>query len=153
MTVACKRRSSVNSGAWLRTFDDVTAVEKLHCKRNKWKKSKGKISYYCKWICTSPKHLIYWCLRCLKIVYIHNCWNIFFVPKPLWNSDKQKLSNFRMDFFYRCVISPFAIKLFLLPFSFHCSPQNSGFSDCCTSTKLRCSRSSAFYRVSIMTGE
>jgi len=26
--VACKRRSSVNSGAWLRRFDDVTGVEK-----------------------------------------------------------------------------------------------------------------------------
>jgi len=24
----CKRRSSVNSGAWLRRFDDVTGVEK-----------------------------------------------------------------------------------------------------------------------------
>jgi len=26
--VACKRWSSVNSGAWLRRFDDVTGVEK-----------------------------------------------------------------------------------------------------------------------------
>jgi len=26
--VACKRRSSVNSGAWLRRIDDVTGVEK-----------------------------------------------------------------------------------------------------------------------------
>jgi len=26
--VPCKRRSSVNSGAWLWRFDDVTAVEK-----------------------------------------------------------------------------------------------------------------------------
>jgi len=26
--VACKRRSSVNSGAWLRRFDDVNGVEK-----------------------------------------------------------------------------------------------------------------------------
>jgi len=26
--VACKRRSSVNSGAWLRRFEDVTRVEK-----------------------------------------------------------------------------------------------------------------------------
>jgi len=41
----------------------------------------------------------------------------------------QNLSNFRIDFFYRSVISPFAIKLFLLPFSFHCSTQNIGFSD------------------------
>jgi len=53
----------------------------------------------------------------------------FFVPEPLWNSDKQKLSNFRIDFFYRSVISPFANKLFLLLFSSHCSTQNIGFSD------------------------
>jgi len=53
----------------------------------------------------------------------------FFVPEPLWNSDKQKLSNFRIDFFYHSVISPFAIKFFLLPFSSHCSTQNISFSD------------------------
>jgi len=48
-TVACKRRSSVNSGAWLQTFDDVTGVKKkLRCKENKQKKSKGKIFYHCK---------------------------------------------------------------------------------------------------------
>ena len=69
------------------------------------------------------------CLRCLNFFCIHNCWNLYFVPEPLWNSDKQKLSNFRIDFFYRGVISPFAIKLFLLPLSFHCSTQNIGFSD------------------------
>jgi len=34
-----------------------------------------------------------------------------------------------MDFFYRSVISPFAINLFLLPFTSHCSTQNVGFSD------------------------
>jgi len=28
--VPCKRRSSVNSGAWLRWFDDVTGVEKSY---------------------------------------------------------------------------------------------------------------------------
>jgi len=54
------------------------------------------------------------CLQCLKILYIHNCWNLFFVPKPFWNSDYQKLSNFKIDFFYHSVISPFAVKLFLL---------------------------------------
>jgi len=26
--IPCKRRSSVNSGAWLRRFDDVTGAEK-----------------------------------------------------------------------------------------------------------------------------
>ena len=34
-------------------------------------------------------------LRCLKILYIHNCWNLFFVTEPLWNSDNQKLSHFK----------------------------------------------------------
>jgi len=48
-TVASKRQSSVNSGAWLRRFDDVTRVEKSCVAKgiNK-KKSKGKISYYYK---------------------------------------------------------------------------------------------------------
>jgi len=45
----------------------------------------------------------------------------FFVLEPLCSSDNQKLSNFRINFFYRRVISPFAVKLFLLPFSCHCS--------------------------------
>ena len=54
---------------------------------------------------------------------------ILFVPEPLWNSDKRKLSNFRIDFFCRRVISPFAMKLFLLPFTSNCSTQNIGFRD------------------------
>ena len=41
----------------------------------------------------------------------------------------QKLSNFRIDFFYCSVTSTFAIKLFLLPFTSHCSAQNVGFRD------------------------
>ena len=95
------------------------------------------------------------CLRCLKILYIHNCWNLFFVPEPLWNSDNQKLSNLRIDFFYRSVMSPFAVKLFLLPFGSHCSTQNIGFSDSGyvikpPATKLRCLRSSAFYRTPML---
>jgi len=41
--VACKRRSSVNSGAWLRRFDDVTGVEKsCIAKSKKGKKVKEK---------------------------------------------------------------------------------------------------------------
>jgi len=34
-----------------------------------------------------------------------------------------------VDFFYRSVISPFAVKLFFLPFSSHCSMHNINFSD------------------------
>jgi len=52
-----------------------------------------------------------------------------FFPEPLWSSDKQQLSYFRIDFFYRSVISPFAIDLFLLPFTSHCSTQNIACSD------------------------
>ena len=51
------------------------------------------------------------------------------VPEPLWNYAKEKFLNFRIDFFYCSVISPFAINLFLLPFNSHCSMQNIGFSD------------------------
>jgi len=53
----------------------------------------------------------------------------FFVPEPLWNLDDQKLLNFKIDFLYRSVISPFAVKLFLLPFGYHCSTQNIDISD------------------------
>ena len=70
------------------------------------------------------------CLQCLKILYIHNCWNLFFYPRTVVKLRlPKKISNFRIDFFYRSVISPFAVKLFLLPFSSHCSTQNIGFSD------------------------
>ena len=58
--------------------------------------------------------------------------------KPLFcpRTVKQKLSNLRIDFFYRSIISPFAKKLFLLPFSSHCSTQNISFGDCGTSSNL-----------------
>jgi len=87
MRVACKRHSSVNSGAWLRRFDDVTGVEKS-CVAKGINRKKAKEKYFVI-ICPSPKHLIHICLRCLKVLHIHNCWNLLFVPKPLWNSDKQ----------------------------------------------------------------
>ena len=61
----------------------------------------------------------------------------FFVPEPLWNSDNQKLSNFTIDFLYRSVISPFAMKSFLLPFSSHWSTQNIVFSDSGHSSNFR----------------
>ena len=35
----------------------------------------------------------------------------------------------KQDFFYRSIVSPFAVQLFLLPFSSHCPMQNIGFSD------------------------
>jgi len=40
----------------------------------------------------------------------------------------QKLSNFGIYFFNHSVMSPFAVQLFLLPFSSHCSKQNISFS-------------------------
>jgi len=44
LEVPCKRRSSVNSGAWLRRFDDVTGVEKsCVVKEIKGKKQKRNI--------------------------------------------------------------------------------------------------------------
>jgi len=76
-----------------------------------------------------------------------------FCPRTVVHSDKQKLSNFRIDFFYYGVRSPSAIKLFLLPFSSHCSMQTISFSDSGyvikppQRTKLRSSLSSAFHRV------
>jgi len=50
-------------------------------------------------------------------------------PEPLWNSDNQKISNFKINFFYCIVTSSFVVKLFLLLFSSRCSTQNIGFND------------------------
>jgi len=41
----CKRQSSVNSGAWLRRFDDVTGVEKS-CVAKGTNGKKGKEKYF-----------------------------------------------------------------------------------------------------------
>jgi len=43
--VACKRRSSVNSGAWLRRFDDVTGVEES-CVAKGINRKKAKEKYF-----------------------------------------------------------------------------------------------------------
>ena len=51
-----------------------------------------------------------------------------FGAEPLLKAGNEKLPNFRIDFFYRSVISPFAVKFFSLPFSSHCLMQNIGFS-------------------------
>ena len=108
---------------------------KLRCRSKKRKKSDAKMLYHCNLICVSPKHGMHKSWRCLKILYIYNCWNLFFVPEPMWNSDNQKLSNFKIDFFYRSVNcnSPgpitFCSKIILLPFGSHCSTQNIGYSN------------------------
>jgi len=62
------------------------------------------------WMFAMFKNFIH--LQLLKPIY---------VPEQLWHSmvnglfvsDNQKLSNFRIDFFYHIVISPSAVKLFL----------------------------------------
>ena len=72
--VPCKRRSSVNSGAWLQRFDDVTGVEKsCFVKAIKRKKSEGKMLYHCNLISVSRKHGMRGSWRYLKNLYIHNC--------------------------------------------------------------------------------
>jgi len=53
--------------------------------------------------------------------------------------------HFRIDIFYRSVISSFAVKLFSQPFTSHCSTQNIGFSDSGYVMKPP-QLSSAFYR-------
>jgi len=126
--VPCKRRSSVGADLVSGSLMTSRSEKKLSCKRKK-DKCKGKMFSHCNWICASRKHVMYGSLRCLKNFNFHNCSNLFFVPEPLRNSDKEKLLNFRTDLFYHSVISPFAVNLFLLPFTSHCSTQNIGFSD------------------------
>jgi len=43
--VACERRSSINSGAWLRRFDDITRVEKS-CVAKGINRTKAKEKYF-----------------------------------------------------------------------------------------------------------
>jgi len=60
--VPCKRRSSVNSGAWLRGFDDVTEVEKgCVAKAKKGKKVKEKRSI------TATKHTFPQNMECMEV--------------------------------------------------------------------------------------
>jgi len=128
--VACKRRSSVNSRPWLRRFDDVTGVEKsCAAKSKKEKKVKGKMLHHYNLICVSSKHGIHGSLRCLKILYIHNCWNLFSCPRTVVKLRWPKIIKLHNILFYRSVTSPFALKLFLLPFTSHCSTKNIGFND------------------------
>jgi len=116
-------------------FDDVNGVEKS-CfakskKGKKWKKNV--VCYHCKLICVSPIH---GSLRCLKILYIHNCWNLLFCPWTILKLDNEKLQSFKIDFFYQSVTSPFALKLFLLPFTTYCSTKNIVFIGSGTSSNL-----------------
>jgi len=70
-----------------------------------------------------------WNVCDVKKMYTFTTDETFFVPEPLWNSDKEKLIKFRIDFFCCSVISPFAINLFLLQIRSHCSMKNIGFRD------------------------
>jgi len=70
-----------------------------------------------------------WTFAMLKNVIHSQLLKPIFFPEPMWNSDNQKLSNFKTDFFYRSVILPFAVQLFSLPFNSHCSTQNIGFNN------------------------
>ena len=58
----------------------------------------------------------------------------------------QRQSNFKIHSFHRSVTSPFAVQLFLLPFSCNCSMHNIGFSDSGTSSNICNLPSSAIYR-------
>ena len=46
----------------------------------KEKENEGKMLHNCNLLCISPKHGTHGSLRCLKIIYIHNCLNLLFCP-------------------------------------------------------------------------
>jgi len=48
--------------------------------KQKKEKSEVKILHHCNLICVSPKRGSW---RCLKILYIHNCQNLFFCPRTI----------------------------------------------------------------------
>jgi len=85
--------------------------------------------YHCNLICVSPQHGTHGSLRCLKISYIHSCCNLFFCPRTVVKLRQTKITKLKIDFFCRSVTSPFAVKLFLLPFTSHCSTKKIGFND------------------------
>jgi len=54
---------------------------------------------------------------CLKILYIHNCSNLFFCPRTIVKLRYPKIIKLQnsLDFFHRSVILLFTVQLFLLP--------------------------------------
>jgi len=61
----------VKGGAWLQRFDDVARVEKSCIAKAKKGKNEGNVSLQLNM--QFPKHGMHGSLRCLKILYIHNC--------------------------------------------------------------------------------
>jgi len=95
-TVACKRLSSVNSEAWLRRFDDVTGIEKSCVAKSK------KVKEKCCMIATYmhfPQTWNTWKFAMFKNFIHSQLLKPTFLSPNLWNSDNQKLSNFKKDFF------------------------------------------------------
>jgi len=74
-----RRLRSLVAEVWWRN----RSGKKLLWKIKKRKKSEGKMMYYCNLLCVSSKHGIHGSLRCLKILYIHNCWNLFCCPRTV----------------------------------------------------------------------
>jgi len=73
LRVACKRQSSVNNGAWLRRFDDVTGVEKSCVAKgvNRKKRRKKYLIIVNKY--TFPQTSNTWMFAMFKNFMIHNC--------------------------------------------------------------------------------
>jgi len=52
-----------------------------------------------------------------------------FCSQTVVKLNRQKFFHFKIDILYHSVISPFAVQLFLVPFSSHCSTENISLSD------------------------
>ena len=143
--IACKRRSSVKSRACLRRFDDVTGVEKVALqtqkKEKKWRKNVVSLQLNMPF----PQTWNTWKFAMFKN-FIHSK-----LLKPIFSSlnhcEPQITKNYRTSkinrLFYHSVTSPFAVKLFLLPVSSHCSMKNIGFNNSGYVVKPLCT---TFYR-------
>ena len=129
LQVACKCWSSINNGAWLRRFDGVTKVEKSCVAKgiNRKKQRQNILLLQINMRFPQTSNTLMFAMF-KNFMHSQLLKPIFLLSPNRCETHKEKLSNFRLDF-YRSVMSPFAIKLFLLPFSSHCSTHNIGFSD------------------------
>jgi len=92
-SVACKRRSSVSSGAWLRRFDDVTGVLKSCVAKWINRKKQRKNILLLQINMRLPQTSNAWMFAMFKNFINSQLFKPFLVPEPLWNSDNQKSSN------------------------------------------------------------
>jgi len=104
--VACERRNSINSGAWLRRFDDVTGVEKSCVAKGINRKKQRKNIFLLQINMRFPQTSNTWMFAMFKNFIHSQLLKLIFLSPNHCETRKQELSNFRTDFFYRGAVVP-----------------------------------------------